>query len=92
MSYVSGQVTTYNKDGAASARFAFFDYLDLKAFDISQYSVVMYPGEYKFEFKDLPLAIWERFDKVWMGPNAIYPYRVGCCARIHKEKTRGKTD
>lgn len=91
MNYASGQVTTYNKEGAAAARFAFFYYLKKQAFSIADYAIVMYPGEYKFEFDNLPIEVWDRFNAVWVGEDAIYPDQVGCCARLHVHPERTLT-
>lgn len=89
MNYISGQINTYNKDGAVAARFAFFDYLDHKAYGVDAYTT-LYPGEYRLEFTNLPIAIWEHFATVWMDKDGIYPYQVGCCALTHKNKKEPK--
>lgn len=91
--YISGYILTMSTDAAAAARFTFFAYLDKPSFELDDYiegrqSSASKGGswlEYRFSFTNVPIAIWERFCTVWVGEEAIYPYKVGCCACKHKE-------
>ena len=92
--YITGDIITMNKDAACAARFSFFAFLDQPSFDIADYIDYKYSSpskeggrwtEYRFSFTNVPIAIWERFRIVWVGEEAIYPYKVGCNAAIHKE-------
>lgn len=89
--YITGDITTMSKDAACAARFSFFAFLDKPSFDIDDYIDYRYSSaskggtwtEYQFSFTNVPIEIWERFCAVWVDAEAIYPYKVGCCAIKH---------
>lgn len=80
---VTGTVYTDNRNAAAIVRYSFFDWLNIKAFDLDAYTDE--DGDWVLAFTSLPTPIWDRFRRVWgrddKGMTPYYPNAVGWSIR-----------
>lgn len=90
MKYVTGEIYTESPVAAAAARFAFFDYLTEKQFDVAAYWSNNFV-DYTFVVENMPTEVWARFAKVWNGEDAVYPWHAGCKLRAHFHPERTLT-
>lgn len=84
MRKVSGHVFTHDAHAAHHFRHMFYDYLVIKHSDIELYwewedweDEDSNEGDYTFYFKAVPAELFQKFASLWIGQDAIYPYRVG---------------